>query len=268
MLFNFVVLGIFLYIVSFFFLRRKNRLIWKKMWQIEKSIVNVNEVCIDIKKNIIANEVNDVRLDRLLPSQHGEDVFLWEFFKKMRRGFFVEIGAHDGVTFSNTYWLESAGWSGILVEPNSKLYLQAKKARPYSKVINCAIGSDDGKNKIILHIPIGINGHDTLSYTKETKYQKKRIERSQLRIKRVEVDKMTMRELLYNINDNIDVLSIDVEGAELDVLRGHDWKNRRPKIIIIEDNSNGMNTDVPLYLNEHGYTLINRIGCNVIFCNN
>lgn len=59
-------------------------------------------------------------------SQAGQDKYLIEnIYKNKEKGFFIDIGAHDGITYSNTYYLEKElGWSGICIEPNPKIYKQ------------------------------------------------------------------------------------------------------------------------------------------------
>lgn len=262
----YILLGLFVVVLaSLIYLREKNRIIWKKLWEIDETINDLRKIEVEVQKKLITADVEDVRLKKLLPSQHGEDVFLWDYFGKKRKGFYVEIGSYDGVTFSNTYWLEAVGWTGILVEPNPKLVEISKKERPYSKIINAAIGRDDGKKTIILNVPIGTGGIDTLAFTKETDYQRHRVEVTESAIKKIEIPKITARELLGDINEKVDVLSIDVEGAELDVLFDYDWECRRPEIIIIEDNSNGKDLAISEFLSEVGYVNIRRIGCNIVF---
>jgi hypothetical protein len=59
-------------------------------------------------------------------------------------GFFVEAGAYDGYEASNTYYFERfCGWKGLLVEPIPELYRLAKKERPNSRVVNCALVPPD-----------------------------------------------------------------------------------------------------------------------------
>jgi len=49
--------------------------------------------------------------------QHGEDFLLWHFFNYRRDGYFLDIGAHDGIALSNTKSFEERGWRGICAEP-------------------------------------------------------------------------------------------------------------------------------------------------------
>ena len=58
-----------------------------------------------------------ISVDHLYKAQFGEDRILWQVFRRRPSGYFIEVGAYDGVTLSNTYFLEQMGWCGLLVEP-------------------------------------------------------------------------------------------------------------------------------------------------------
>ena len=78
-------------------------------------------------------------------SQYGQDKWIIEkFFSDKKDGTFVDIGAHDGVTFSNTYFLESAGWKGVAVEPIKEVYEKLIKNRQCITVNGC-ISAKTGK---------------------------------------------------------------------------------------------------------------------------
>jgi hypothetical protein len=86
-----------------------------------------------------------VTLDHLLRAQFGEDRVLWNIFRGRCNGFFVEVGAYDGVHLSNTYFLEQLGWRGLLIEPILELCRRATAARPNSRVIHSACGKRGSK---------------------------------------------------------------------------------------------------------------------------
>ena len=94
---------------------------------------------------------------KMLPSQCGQDKFLVEnIFKEKRNGFFVDVGAHDGVYISNTAVFEKEySWSGICIEPS-----QASRvligSRPNSKVVVCCVGEEGFSNEIIKFIEIDL----------------------------------------------------------------------------------------------------------------
>ena len=79
-------------------------------------------------------------------SQHKQDMLLeLSVFKGYKNGFFIDIGAHDGVTINNTLYFEKYNnWSGINIEPIKKVYDKLVVNRPNSININCAISNNDG----------------------------------------------------------------------------------------------------------------------------
>src|SRR5258705_2052696 len=79
-------------------------------------------------------------------SQHGQDVFVYEtFFKNVgRKGHFVDVGAYDGVTLSNTLFFElHLGWSGLCVEPLPAAFDRLQASRS-AVCLNCAVADAEG----------------------------------------------------------------------------------------------------------------------------
>ena len=150
-------------------------------------------------------------------------------------GYFVEVGANDGVTQSNTFLLERKfGWRGLLVEPCIQSYNKCKMIRgsnPLNTVINGAlVGSDDIKS---------ISGdfvatENTVDY--DSLMNSVGGTRKDTNKPLVEVPAYTLSALhkQYNL-PNIDFMSLDVEGYEIEVLKGidlsADWS---PKVFLIE----------------------------------
>ena len=62
-------------------------------------------------------------------SQYGQEDYILELFENKKDGFFVEVGAYDGVTFSNTLLLEKLGWRGLLIEGNLGKLEECRKNR-------------------------------------------------------------------------------------------------------------------------------------------
>ena len=246
-------------------LRRKHRLIWKQFWSIRDELHSIREANIELRKEMCLSSVEKLRLPNKMPSHNGEDLLLWRFFEKRRRGFFVEIGAYDGITFSNTYFLEAVGWSGILVEPNPDKFKECVRNRPFSKSVQAAIRGPGGDDSIDLFVPEGPGGIDTLSYTFGTSDHRQRVERTAVRVRQLTVPAMTLAELLGETNEPIDVLSIDVEGAEIDVLKGIDLDKADVAVLIVEDNSLGRDHVVVEYLRERGYVERTRLEANIFF---
>lgn len=178
-----------------------------------------------------------------------------DYFGNKRSGVFVEVGANDPTSpESQSYHLETElGWTGLLIEPIPYLAELARNERPNAVVCECACTSPQKVGSLELLIPkVGtelMTGHASLEANiDEHNYQE---------FEKVSVEAITLSDLCARNNiRNIDLLSIDVEGAELDVLLGADLQNMQPKLILLEDKH--------LYLFKHrflakaGYVLAQR----------
>ena len=160
-------------------------------------------------------------------------------YLNMRRGFFVELGANDGFTQSNTYYLEQMrGWRGILIEPIPALAQQAARRRRRSRVFNCACVPFDFPDPTI-----EMTYSNLMSLVrgamKDPALEQVHIETGN-RIQEIESYTLNVPvRTLTSIFDecgvaHIDFLSLDVEGYELDVLRGLDLQRYRPTYLLIE----------------------------------
>ena len=186
-------------------------------------------------------------MDNFQPSE--EIQLIWDFFDHSKTGFFVEVGANDPINLSLTYYLEINGWSGILIEPQPDLTEQLKAKRK-AKVWPVACGAPEDRGEAELFI-LG-----------EFSSLKKHVVFTDLVYSdSITVSVMTLDEILQaEGNPTIDFLSIDVEGTELNVLRGIDLKRVRPRLIFIEYHI--LSLDIHRFLLHHKYKLIRRTGVN------
>jgi len=194
-------------------------------------------------------------------SQHGEDYLLWEFFDRKPDGFYVDVGAFDGVHLSNSYSFELAGWDGICIEPHPKYFPLCKSNRPNSKCLEIACGSkeyvvDFMAEDIGLLSGINVDENDL----------KKRYRGRKLEYPGVKNHKVICKPLSNVLpNRHINFISIDVEGHELDVLSGMDLKSNKPDVIVAEANSNQDKTKLISFLSEFGYIHARSINVNCFF---
>lgn len=169
--------------------------------------------------------------------QVGNWKLVGDIFADKRDGVFVEAGAHDGWTGSNTYWLESMGWRGVLVEPVPGLYRACRKERPRCRVYHGALVSHEYPDPTI---PVECSGlvssvsdSKMLEETRaisEAYYGKK--ERPKVSVPALKLD-----DVLSDANvESVDFLSLDVEGFEGDALRGFDLAKWSPDYMLIECN--------------------------------
>ena len=201
-------------------------------------------------------------------SQFQEDAAVLRYFGEDHPGFFVEVGANDGVHGSNTHLLEQRGWKGILVEPSPTLAQACRAARPASVVVNKAIVGDSEIASVEFYeYSRGTTGarFDGMSCVgKRSPYEEAALAAGS-QVTRSTVPAVRLDDALKenNVVGPIDFLSIDVEGLELEVLRGLSLEVYRPRLILVEDNSFGGDSRVTDHLRRHGYVPVRRTFVNL-----
>jgi FkbM family methyltransferase len=158
-------------------------------------------------------------------------------------GFFVEVGAFQPVALSQTWNLECVGWDGLLIEPIAEHAENLRRGRR-ARVFEVACGSPEQHNTLM---PIAVAGG-----------------LSSLRVRGVssrEVRVVTLDSILADAAvQRLDFLSIDVEGVELDVLRGFSFTRHRPRLILLEDFAEGL--EKHRFMCARGYKRVRRTGNN------
>ncbi len=211
----------------------------------------------------------------LFRSQFGEDRILWRLFGGRRDGFFIEVGAFDGVSLSTTWFFEQMGWRGILIEPVAELCAKCVAARPRSRVVHAAAGRRNAGRTIKLTHAVG---KAFLSFTSTDAEHVERCRREGATLVESEVALVTLTDVLNETRRGdfpcgspwrdgrwaIDLVSIDTEGAELDVLDGFDLDRFRPMVVMVE-NDRPSGAAIEPYLAERGYARIHRQVINDIY---
>ena len=154
-------------------------------------------------------------------SQDGEDAIIAELFPDVTNGVYVDIGAGDPVSCSNTYQLWERGWRGLLVEPRKDAVYDLCSRRWGDVVYPVAASNMDGWNRLRIQGSVSSMLADWNIEEQTTAWCK--IE--------------TMRSILEKfpaIRDACKLCSIDVEGHEREVLEGIDWATFRPRVIVVE----------------------------------
>lgn len=194
-------------------------------------------------------------------SQFGEDRILDKLFRGKRNGFCVEVGANNGVDGSTTLHFEELGWDCILVEPNPTL-CQELRARRKARLFECAASSESGT--AILHIAVGAEQSHAVSALGDERRSAQILKEHGFRTEPVEVAIRRLDDILGDARPTgrIEFMSIDVEGHELEVLKGLSLDRWRPVVLIIEDNGAIWDTAVRDYLNTQGYLRFRRTGVN------
>ena len=194
-------------------------------------------------------------------SQDKQDKYLEEnVFKGYKNGMFVDVGAHDGISINNTLFFEKYNnWSGINIESNKSVYDKLVINRPKSININCAVCNNDGEADFLCN-----KGYtEMLSGIKSTfdKRHLGRLEReNKLKGSTTETIKVPTKKLETILHENnvshIQYLSIDVEGAEFEVIKSINFDHVFIDIIGFENNYKDSSIPIIKYLENKNYVIL------------
>jgi FkbM family methyltransferase len=182
-------------------------------------------------------------------SQLGQDLFVLETLKQKKNGFFIEIGAGNGKYLSNTYLLEREyNWDGILVEPNKSSFKACTNLR-HCKVINKLILNSEMATVLFHEKRIG-------EFSFSEGYGNNN---SNDVIDSYEIEAIKFEGIFRDFSSipDIDFLSIDTEGSEVEILSSIDFSKYRPNIICIEHNYVKSNrVYIKNFLKSKGYIMV------------
>lgn len=194
-------------------------------------------------------------------SQFEEDKFILEFFGA-KPGIYIDVGASHPWRISNTYLLYRRGWRGVTVEPIRRLIDKHKRARPRDIQVHAAAGESEREIEFRELVPAAASTFDP-SIAKEV------IDAGHaLPFRRYAVKMLPLTQIYRKTisPEPVDLLTIDVEGFGLNVLRGTDFDVLRPRMIILELKGGDDDMRMRECLRSHGYGAIRTFGCNEIFC--
>ena len=180
-----------------------------------------------------------------------EQELVQEFFGGVRSGFFVEVGANRPQLESQTWHLEQLGWTGVLIEPQPDLADDLRRTRKAEVFAVACSSPENAGQRMALHVAGALSSLDRDRMAPGA--QPERV---------IEVPVRTLDGILAEARApaQFDFLSVDVEGHELEVLRGFDLTRWRPRLILLEDHVG--NLAKHRYLQAAGYRLIRRCGNN------
>ena len=201
-------------------------------------------------------------------SQEGEDLILQRIFAEKKDGFYVDVGAHHPMRYSNTYLFYLQGWRGINIDAMPGSMTPFRRDRPRDINLEVAIARQGGEQRTfhVFNEP-ALNTFDAaLAASRAGGPHDRKIVRT-LSVETQRLDDILTAQGLTG--KTIDFLSVDVEGLDMEVLQSNDWQKFRPRYVLAEC------FDVPLtelagdetaaYLAGHGYAPFAKTANTVIF---
>ncbi|MCH9621669.1 MAG: hypothetical protein S4CHLAM20_10940 [Chlamydiia bacterium] len=237
-------------------------------------LLTVGLVCIFITSSVYAAPKNYNLYHQLgrkksgYYSQTGQDEYLHKnVFKDKKNGVFVEFGAHNGISYSNTKIFEELGWTGICIEPIPSVFNELKKNRSCICLQGC-ISDHTGKD-----VFLKLEGEPEMCSGLVRNFDPQHMVgvKNVLKVrtygdepKEIEVDCFLLNDILeeYDIY-HIDLLSMDTEGGELEILRSIDYNKFDIDVILVENNF--MEGSFRHFMRSKGYDLIHRCGQDDVY---
>ena len=199
-------------------------------------------------------------------AQHGEDRVLAGLLDWAPPGFYVDVGAHHPIRLSNTASLYRAGWCGIDVDASPGTVRLFHHYRPRDVALEVGVGAVPGSLPFYVFDDEAVNTFSA-EWARDAVANKHKLMRT------IDVPIVTLAEILSrNLphGQEIDLLSVDVEGLDLEVLRSNDWDRYRPGLVMVEDLgieslSRAADSRIVQFLNGNGYDPIAKTTTTLFF---
>lgn len=195
---------------------------------------------------------------RLSYSQEGEDLIVATLLEYVRRGFFIDVGAHHPKRFSNTYLLYQRGWSGINIDPTPGCMAAFRKLRPRDINLEIGVGRESAERRFFMFQEGALNTFDA-------GLANQRRDAGRPFAGEYKIRTQPLRDILQeHCRQPVEFLNVDAEGYDLEVLQSNDWNTHRPRIVCVEalrgdeDEANG-------WLKDRGYKLVALTGRSRIY---
>ncbi|XP_052788471.1 uncharacterized protein LOC128223220 [Mya arenaria] len=189
-------------------------------------------------------------------SEYGQDIYVDKLLEQKRNGFFIELGAHDGESTSNTLYLEKErGWTGLLIEANPVVYEKLLKKNRNSYTLNCCISNDLPEMTFTMASYLS-SSNATMSASQRRKIKSAGIGHTDKNYgKTAVVACQAFQDIMSAIGvHHVDFFSLDVEGAELYILQSIDWNRVNIDVFVIEtDMSDEYRDDIIRFMKKQGY---------------
>ena len=189
-----------------------------------------NKLKFKVKEFFIDKILKHIKGFNINYSQTGEDLIINSVFKNKNNGIYVDIGAFHPHVISNTNLFHTKfNWKGINIDPNPFTIEKFNLYRPNDINLQLAIANEKGQIEIYYLDETNSMNSSNIDFLKRRK-----VDIDKLRKEKVDCDKLENIFDKYIKDKQIDLLSIDVEGLEIEVLKSNNWNKYKPNLIVLE----------------------------------
>lgn len=201
-------------------------------------------------------------------SQYKQDLLIDKLLKRKQHGYFVDIGAHDGVTFSNSYFFEHfRSYDGVCFEPNPVVFETLNDNRS-CLTIQGAVGES---NDFVTFVKC-TGFAEMLSGIKDFRDERHKLRTQEVLrkhgglIEEIKVKSINLNQWLQEREiSNVDFISLDIEGGEYEVLKTINFSKTNISILVVELNYPDSAADIRSLLRKNGFYLLYRCDTDGIF---
>ena len=186
-------------------------------------------------------------------SQYNQDILVDTLLKQKDDGFFIELGAAHSQKISNTYFFEKyRGWKGLLIEANPDFIQDLQSVRKNAIIEQCAVSSEEGE---LVFCAASMLGGIAKHFNKSHKSRLGQEDFPEIKVRAYKLQTLLDKHQITEV----DYLSLDTEGNELDVLQSIDYERVVIKIMTVEISYPERFSAIYHFLKEKGYRLYGKI---------
>jgi len=200
-------------------------------------------------------------------SQEGEDLILNRIFERKPNGFYIDVGAHHPRRFSNTFLFYIQGWNGLNIDAMPGSMRSFHQHRPRDINLEVGVGLNECQLDFYVFNEPALNG-----FSKELSDERHDPNLAYQINKIIKVNVFPLSVVLDRnlpAGQNIDFMSVDVEGLDFEVLKSNDWIKYRPKIVLAEILSSSMHdidkSNIGRLMRDVGYVIYAKCMNTVFF---
>lgn len=165
-------------------------------------------------------------------THHGEFRAMWRLLPRDCPRLVVDVGANDGFYGSNSFPFVARGWRAVLVEPHPKVFAKLQRLHRKKSQVTCLnLACAENAGSFPLHVGDDGEAPSTSTLSDDPELLKTRTQGTLM----VRVERLSDVLAAQQVPPDFGVLTVDVEGMDLEVLRGLDFSRWRPRVIITED---------------------------------